>query len=305
MRFEGEKASEVLAGLLTSDVAALGDGRWQRGAALTPKGRVIALVRVIKAETGLLVDGDAAAAPGFVGMIRKYVNPRLSRYTDLSESTTCIGVYGQHSARHLANALAIDEEKLANLADNDVLSAGQGESAVTVVRSTDFGARIPGFDCIASVETGSQLLNKLHSEGLPVASAEAIAIARIEAGMPEWGTEMNDETIPQEANLDQLGAISFNKGCYTGQEVVARIHFRGHVNRHLRRLTTPVPVAVGATVHDSAGKEVGDVRSAVVSPRLGSLSVAMVRREVEPGSEVTVRSGDIDIAAQCEEMTEV
>jgi folate-binding protein YgfZ len=102
---------------------------------------------------------------------------------------------------------------------------------------------------------------------------------------------MDDNTIPQEANFDQLHAISYTKGCYVGQETVARVHFRGHVNKHLRgvRAAGVEPIHTGATLHDEAGAEVGDVRSAVRSPRLGAIALAMIRREVEPGAALTAR----------------
>ena len=100
------------------------------------------------------------------------------------------------------------------------------------------------------------------------------------------------------AVLDDLGAISFNKGCYTGQEVVARIHFRGHVNRLLRLLASESPLAVGSRVIDAAGTDVGEVRTSVVPATRGPLAIAMVRREVEPGSDVTVRSATSDVRAR-------
>ena len=99
---------------------------------------------------------------------------------------------------------------------------------------------------------------------------------------------MDENTIPQEANLDALGAISFTKGCYTGQETVARVHFRGHVNRHLRGLVGAAPLPQHGRVLDETGKDVGDVRTTVISPRLGPIAMAMVRREVAPGATVTV-----------------
>jgi folate-binding protein YgfZ len=98
---------------------------------------------------------------------------------------------------------------------------------------------------------------------------------------------MTEETIAQEAALDALGAIAFAKGCYTGQEVVARIHFRGHVNRLLRRLRAEHPLTVGAVVQDASGADVGDVRSSVTAEG-ESLAVAMVRREVPAGDVVQV-----------------
>jgi folate-binding protein YgfZ len=102
---------------------------------------------------------------------------------------------------------------------------------------------------------------------------------------------MDDNTIPQEANFDQLHAISYTKGCYVGQETVARVHFRGHVNKHLRGIRGAGVDLIhsGATLHDEAGAEVGDVRSAVRSPRLGAIALAMIRREVEPGAALTAR----------------
>ena len=121
----------------------------------------------------------------------------------------------------------------------------------------------------------------------------AYDIARIEAGWPAWGVDVDDTTIPQEANLDELHAISYTKGCYTGQEVVARIHFRGHVNRHLRGVAYPAgeggALPHGARLVDGAGKPVGDVRTAVISPRLGGVALAMVRREIELGTSLVAQ----------------
>ena len=102
---------------------------------------------------------------------------------------------------------------------------------------------------------------------------------------------MDDATIAQEANLEELEAISYTKGCYTGQEVVARVHFRGHVNRTLRglRASGTVPPHRGAPLFDATGKAVGEVRSSVSSPRLGGVALGMVRREVENGAQLMAR----------------
>jgi tRNA-modifying protein YgfZ len=100
---------------------------------------------------------------------------------------------------------------------------------------------------------------------------------------------MDEATIPQEANFDELHAISYTKGCYVGQETVARVHFRGHVNRLLRGLMVLNGAAPrGAALMDTQAKPIGDVRSTVQSPRLGSIALAMVRREIEPGTTVDV-----------------
>ena len=127
--------------------------------------------------------------------------------------------------------------------------------------------------------------------GASPAGFAAWEVARVEAGRPEWGVDIDDSTIPQEANFDELGAISYTKGCYIGQEVVARVHFRGHVNRHLRGLLSGAeePPPTGAQLIDEGGNHIGDVRSSVVSPRLGGIAMGMVRREVAPGATLKAK----------------
>ena len=301
MTFSGAKAKEALGGLVTNDVAALREGTGHRAAALTPKGRVIALCRVFDRGTDLLVDCDAAAGDGFIAMIRKFVNPRLAKYVVETESTDCMGVYGAEASIVLGRALSAASTRAAGVAATDsevsrldALGAfegrliGERESACYVVRSVDLSA--PGFDVFGARARIAELRVALVAAGTRTASPDEVKVFRVEAGLPQWGTEMDIETIPQEAVLDDLGAISFNKGCYTGQEVVARIHFRGHVNRLLRLLTSASPLTVGARLIDAAGSDVGEVRTSVVSPMRGALAIAMVRREVAVGSEVTVRS---------------
>ncbi len=304
MTFGGDAAKATLGGLLTNDVVSLTPGRGVRAAALTPKGRVIALLRVIDRGTDLFVDTEAAAAAGFVAMIRKYVNPRLAKYTDVSATTSCLGIYGEQGAivGLLARATEADPAALAALDPQCALTVGAGEAAVLVVRSTDLAPG--GFDLIGATAGVAALRATLETSGVVPADAERAEIARIEAGVPAWGREMDAETIPQEAMLDELGAIAFDKGCYTGQEVVARIHFRGHVNRHLRWLLSEAPLPVGAPVRDADGKEVGDVRSSVRSPARGPLAIAMVRREVTPGSEVRVGVDGAELRARVMRMGE-
>ncbi|MDQ3517905.1 MAG: aminomethyl transferase family protein, partial [Gemmatimonadota bacterium] len=157
-------------------------------------------------------------------------------------------------------------------------------------------ARVPdleieGFEIFVSAVHFDQLWDDLVSAGACPAGLMAWEIARIEAGRPEWGVEIDDTTIAQEANLDELHAISYTKGCYVGQEVVARVHFRGHVNKHLRGLLCGQNELLPekAILVDDQGKTVGDVRSAALSPRLGSVALGMVRREIEPGTTLKVQ----------------
>lgn len=296
LTLSGEKALEALGGLVTNDVITLAPMGMMRAVALTPKGRVIALLRVVRREADIFVDTEAASGDGFAAMIRKFVNPRIAKHAVISESTGCLGVHGPDAAAALAPVLALDAATLESLsASHTMLST---DATLVILRSDALG--VPGFDLVGERAAVDALRAKLDAAGLPVLDDATREIAEVERGLPRFGIEMDAETIPQEANLDQLDAISFNKGCYTGQEVVARIHFRGHVNRHLRRLTASEPLERGNQVFDPAGKEVGDVRSAVLSPRMGPIAVAMIRREVEVGTDVVVRHGERMIAARCE-----
>jgi tRNA-modifying protein YgfZ len=161
--------------------------------------------------------------------------------------------------------------------------------AVTLARSVDLN--VEGYDLFAPFEIAEALWETAVVNGATPAGLGAWEIARVEAGRPEWGVDIDDSTIPQEANFDELDAISYTKGCYIGQEVVARVHFRGHVNRHLRGLraaSTDAP-PTGAQLIDDSGNHVGDVRSSVASPRLGGIALAMIRREVTPGMSLNAK----------------
>ena len=128
------------------------------------------------------------------------------------------------------------------------------------------------------------------------ADAADLELARIEAGEPKWGAELTEDVIPLEAGLRDV-AISQNKGCYTGQEVIIRILHRGHVNRHLRGLlthSTDVPAAGTELLRE--GKVVGKVTSAIYSPRFGqAIALGYVRREVEPGSSIKMNDRDVTV----------
>jgi tRNA-modifying protein YgfZ len=169
------------------------------------------------------------------------------------------------------------------------LAVGSDPGRIMIVRVSDID--VDGYELIFPSPIEQAIREKLLGAGVITGSPAAYDIARIEAGWPEWGIDMTDATIPQEANLDALGAISYTKGCYTGQETVARVHFRGHVNRFLRRLhfvSASVP-PTNAELTDDTGNVVGDIRSVAMSPRQGGVALAMVRREVLPGTTLHAR----------------
>ncbi|MFI5245203.1 MAG: YgfZ/GcvT domain-containing protein [Gemmatimonadales bacterium] len=290
--FGGAQAAETLTGLLTNDVSALQPGAGQYAAALTPKGKVIADVRVFARTHDLLLDTSENAGPGFTAMLRKYVNPRFAQFADVSATLRTLGLYGPRAHAVLASVLRAGGvataavETLRGLSPYHHVTFEVSGEDVMVARVPDLG--VEGFDCfVADGLAESFSLQLVTAHAIPV-GRDAADIARVEAGRPLWGMDMDANTLAQEANLDTLDGISYTKGCYTGQETVARVHFRGHVNRRLRGLHSAVAIPSGSELMDG-DKSVGEVRSSVVSPRLGPIALALLRREVEPGVELSAR----------------
>lgn len=308
LRVRGPKAAEMLTGLVTNDVVSLAAGHGLYAAALTPKGKIVADVRILAldAERGpetvdapaaagatvdsLLVDAPARAVAGWMDIVRKYINPRVAPYQDEGATTRLLGMYGPHARHVVADVLGLNPAALAALPPYGHLTGALDDASLVVMRSPDLGP-VDGFDVFCPAELAPVLAARVTQRGAAPAGLVAWDIVRVEAGRPEWGIDIDDATIPQEANFDDLHAISYTKGCYTGQETVARVHFRGHVNRHLRglRLATPDLPPARTVVADGAGKAIGDARSAVLSPRLGPIAIAMVRREAALGDTVLAR----------------
>jgi folate-binding protein YgfZ len=288
MRFTGAKAADVLTGLLTNDIGALQSGQGCYAAALSAKGKVVSDLRVIRTENDFLTDASPRSRDGWSGIVKKYVNPRLSKYTDESASLLSLGVYGVQ-ARHVVEQMTgIGASALGIMLEYAHVTLVRDGHTVIVMRSPDLV--VEGFDFFVPAAGFESLwAAAVHAHATP-AGLGAWDIARVEAGRPEWGVDMDDATIPQEAILETLDAISYTKGCYTGQEVVARIHFRGHVNRTLRglRFTGSLP-PMKAGLFDPAGKSVGEISSGVASPRLGAIGLGMVRREFDTGATLTAR----------------
>ena len=304
MHFTGDKAADVLTGLVTNDVGALQHGQGQYAVALTAKGKVIADLRILRLEDGYLTDASPRSRDAWAAVVRKYVNPRLSRYVDQTDTLGALGVYGTQARYVVEEMTGVGHSALALLMPYGHVTVERQGTRIVVMRSPDLVTE--GYDLFVAADHWQQVWDTAVKAHATPGGLAVWEIARVEAGRPEWGIDMNDSTIPQEANLEQLDAISFTKGCYTGQEVVARVHFRGHVNRALRGLRASGTVAppTHAALFDSTGKAVGDVRSSVVSPQLGGIALGMVRLEVEPGARLMARwSADVAGDSPTGEMT--
>ncbi|MEO7823071.1 MAG: hypothetical protein ABIS15_05645 [Gemmatimonadaceae bacterium] len=301
MRISGEKAAELVTGMVTNDVSGLLPGEGQYAAALTPKGKIVADIRIFALDGSLLIDTSAGAAAGWKEMVRKYVNPRVAPYHDVTPEFGDLGVYGGSARAMTSRLTSIDERDLAALPAYSHLSATFGDVMLTVAKVPELD--FDGFEIFVPAIAAGDLKGKLLAQGVAAGTHETWEIARIESGRPQWGIDMDESTLPQEANFDELGAISYTKGCYIGQETVARVHFRGHVNRFLRRLrfvTRPAPPR-GATLMDETGKTIGDVRSVALSPRYGGVGLGMVRREIPPGTTLQAKWDGGECSVQIEQ----
>ncbi len=155
-----------------------------------------------------------------------------------------------------------------------------------------------GLDVLcAAADRGSVAAALVQAGAQPVSEA-AGEIVRVEHGRPRYGVDLDDTVIPQEAGLNER-AVSFTKGCYVGQETVARLHYKGRPNRHLRGLRLSGPVAGGDELRVGE-RAVGRVGSSVLSPVHGPIALALVRREVEPGA--IVAAGEQGATARVSEL---
>jgi folate-binding protein YgfZ len=287
----GGKAAEAVNGLVTNDVVSLQPGLGAYAAILSPKGKIVADVRIFRRADSLLIDTPPRCAAALPATLRKFINPRTAAHRDVSAEIMNLGVFGPRAASVVAAVTGASAEALMQLAMFGHVEFQAGGASGIVARVPDLA--VPGFEIFIQAEHTAAFGDRLAEAGTVPGGLAAFEIARVEAGRPEWGIDMDDNTIPQEANFDELGAISYTKGCYTGQETVARVHFRGHVNRHLRGLRLPVGTELPAyrtELVDDEEKAVGDIRSTALSPRVGPIALAMVRREIALGSSITVRA---------------
>jgi folate-binding protein YgfZ len=277
LEVQGPDAAEFLQGQVTNEVVGLAAGQGCYAALLNPKGRIVADMRILccAAPERFLLDTEATAHEAVLRDLRMYKIGRKVEVGDPSLERALVSLIGPRSDDVVETAIGArpgsEEHSLV-------------ESGGTVAVRTN-----AGIDLIAGQDTAADLWERLLAAGAHPVSLDAAEIVRIESGRPRHGADMSEDNLPAEAGIVER-AVSFTKGCYVGQEPVARMHYKGHPNRHLRGLRLSESAAAGAAVVAS-GKEVGRVTSAALSPALGPIALALVRREVAPGDEVSIGEG--------------
>jgi len=294
-RVHGERALPALNGLVTADVLATeGDAAFPT-LILTPKGRVLADAVVIRLGDAVWLDVPTAAWTELEEHFDRYLPPRFAKL-ERSELRV-VRIRGP-----LATERERSDPALASLDGPTYTPRSGARWAVGEFRGGFAVRPADGFDVYLPPE-------QAHGLDLPEVGEAAWDVFRIENGVPVYGRDVTSENLPQETGLVPE-RVSFEKGCYTGQEVLARIHYRGKVNRNLLGIRVGSPYAV-PPLHPgdellTENRVVGSVTSAAESPDHGWIGLAYLRREVEPGDEVMVRpegrSTDIPIYARVESL---
>jgi folate-binding protein YgfZ len=278
-RIEGPGALQCMQGLLTNDLQKPGDSSLVYGALLTPKGMIVVDGWVLRHGDALtmLVPGRAHAAA--VDILRRSLPPRLARVSDRTGLDHAAWLLGAHAFEALVRAglgplpESCGRVSAVSMGDEPLLVALAPEGAPFTAVTTGSAGAVARFGAA------------VQSAGAAAGQPADLEASRILRGWPALGAEIDDRTLPQEVRYDEIGGVSYTKGCYTGQETVARLHFRGHTNRELRGLYWRGAALLADDRIVQGDREVGTLRSVLrLDDRM--LGLAPIRREVQPGDTV-------------------
>jgi folate-binding protein YgfZ len=263
LRLSGEKAGQMLDAVLTNEVPK-GDRRGVYALLLNPKGRIQTDLRVLKADGSVLIDIEPEGVAAAKELLNRFAPFYRVEVEDLSETEApwgILGLYGPHAGDLLDRPV---------LTEHETTGITLGDAAVL---ATGVAVPVPGYDLLGPADALGAASEHLTGRGALPVDIPAYETSRIEAGVPRFGSDMTPENFPAEAGvLDR--AVSFEKGCYPGQETVARMRYRGHPNRTLRRLAVEgAPTPPGAEILQH-GKRVGQITSVAPLP-VGGATLAL------------------------------
>ncbi|QDG51642.1 aminomethyl transferase family protein [Persicimonas caeni] len=295
----GSDAVPWLQGLVTSDLFQLAEeGSGQITTAVNQVGRLIAEARVLHMPEMLVLDLEPGVLEaGLLSHLRRHIITEDVTLVDRSEQTARVSLYGEQAAE-LLDRVCDTEHRVTSLEEFAGTWGAMGDEDVVIQRVPLTGG--PGFDVSCASEAADRVWRTLidANDAVTPVGFDTLETLRIEAGVPRFGKELTEERIPLEAGLDH--AISFNKGCYLGQEIIARLDTRGTPARLLRTLVLGEGAAprVGADI-EREGKVVGQVVSSVWSPRLQKpIALGYVKRNHnEVGTDVEVEARPASVEA--------
>lgn len=283
LRVTGEDRVRFLNGLLTNDVARLADGQGLHAAMLTVKGKLLGDLWVYREPEALHLDVVPAAAAKVREALDRHI---IVDDVTVEETPGALLLSGEGSGEALAAALGQGGAALPSERGAHVVLGG-----LRVARSRDLG--LDGYRVYGAAEALAALRERLLGAGARPLGEEEAERLRVEAGEPRYGVDMSEDQLPMEALLDD--AVSHTKGCYMGQEPIARLTARGHVNKRLcgLRLDGEGAPPRGARLSGPGRDEAGTLTSVVRSPRHGLIALGYVHRTLwTPGTELVVHEGD-------------
>ena len=297
VRMTGEDRHSFLQGMLSNDVQSLQPGQGCAATLLTEQGRIVADLHVYALDTSFLIDVDARIKDKMIEALDRFIIADDVEMENLSEQQSTLAVQGPLASQVLEAAGATVTLENAFQHAETMLA----DTPVHIIRVDDTGAG--GYEILVPMAQAEAVWQALIQAGEPLGACPvgmtALNILRIEAGIPWYGLDMDESRIVLEVGMQQ--AISFNKGCYLGQEIVERASARGRVNRKLSGLliqADTLPHSGDKLFHDS--QEVGWITSSVLSPRLGRpIALAYVRREhLDPGTQLRIDSHGTPMIAE-------
>lgn len=295
LRLSGKDHLKFLQGMLSNDVMKLEEGKGMYATVLTVKGRMISDMRVYRESESILLDLEPGLKQKVLELLTKFRLSYKANIDDITETMGLLSIQGPRASKLLDLLFG---EKVPQMEQYDFMQKEALGHILTVVSVNRTGEQ--GFDIYLSNDGLQDLWEALMEKGRELnvkpIGYNALNMLRIEAGIPVFGADMDENNIPIEAGL--WDALDFDKGCYVGQEVVARIKWRGHVNWHLVGFESEGEVApeVGDEIF-SDERKIGRITSSTLSPTLNKLlSLGYIRREFkEVGTEVSVLRPDESI----------
>lgn len=288
LRVHGPDARRYLHGMVSNDVQGLVPGRGCHACLLSVKGKLVGdLVIYDQGEAGLLLTLVAAAREGVRRTLDRHLIMDNATVEDVSETLAALLVVGDGAASLLSTALpGLGADAISALPRYGYAQAGSPEAPVLVAAVAPLGQ--PSFQVLGAPADLAALHDRLTAGGAVALSADDYHVLRVEAGLPEYGRDLDEDRMPAEAGLDD--AVSYSKGCYLGQEVVVRLRDRGHLNRKLCGLRLvddgPLPAA-GSKLRGGERPQAGSLTSVVRSPTLGAIALGYIHRSVwEAGTEL-------------------
>lgn len=288
----GGEAVRFLNGLVTNDVAKLENNAWMQAAFPNAQGRLLALVRVLRTSNDkFLFDVDAVNYEKILQNLFRFTFAGDFKVADLSNDYSLITIQGKKAAE-IISQIPDSNLQIPNSKNQIAVFEFQNHE-IKLINTTHTAEN--GFDLFVPNNLIQDLTSALETLGAIKISEDTREVLRVEAGVPKYGVDIDESTIVLETGMDE--AVSFNKGCYIGQEIIARIHFRGHVAKRLSGLIFEenVEIQPNDELKSLAGKAAGRITSASFSPALDKrIALALIRYEfLEPGTELfVVREGN-------------